>query len=282
MSAENKKLPAVRAFGMTDRGKVRPGNEDHFLIAEMARTMWVHGTSLPEPHIRHGSHHAHVFVVADGMGGHQAGEVASAVTVRSLEIFLLDVMHRFSNLRDFEEQDVRRDLEEALQHIKTKIRAVSAGDAALKGMGTTLTMAFASDWNLFIVHVGDSRCYLFRSGQIQQLTSDHTFVAELVRRGHVRPENVAHHAYRHVITNAIGGNFTELTVEARRLDLLPQDALLVCSDGLTDMLSDDRIKTILQAEREPKQACEHLVSEANSEGGRDNITAIVARFDEAA
>lgn len=280
MAAQYGTLPTVRSFGLTDRGCVRPANEDHFLIAEMARTMWVHGTSLPEPHIRHGSHHAHVFVVADGMGGHQAGEVASAMTVQSLENFLLDVMHRFSNLREFEEPSVAKELEESLHHVRTKIRAVSASNTALTGMGTTLTMAFASDWNLFVVHAGDSRCYLFRSGQLQQLTSDHTLVAELVRRGTMRPENAAHHMYRHVVTNAIGDNMSELVVEVRKLDLLPQDALLVCSDGLTDMLSDDRIKAILQAEEHPKLACERLVVEANDEGGRDNVTAIVARFDE--
>lgn len=276
---QDKTLPAVRSFGLTDRGRVRPANEDHFLIAEMARTMWVHHASLPESKTRHGSHHAHVFVVADGMGGHQAGEVASAMTVKSLEGFLLDVMHRFSNLRDFEEPDVTQELREALHHVQSKIRAVGASDSSLEGMGTTLTMAFASDWDLFVVHVGDSRCYLLRAEKIQQLTSDHTLVAELVRRGSLQPETARHHLYRHVVTNAIGANFTELVIEVRKIRLHPDDVLLVCSDGLTDMLSNDRILTVLLAEHDPQRACERLVAEANREGGRDNITAIVARFE---
>jgi protein phosphatase len=218
-------------------------------------------------------------VVADGMGGHQAGEVASAMTVKSLEGFLLDVMHRFSNLRDFEEVVVTQELKEALHNVQSRIRAVGASDSSFSGMGTTLTMAFASDWNLFVVHVGDSWCYLVRSGNIQQLTSDHTFVAELIRRGSIRPENAAHHMYRHVVTNAIGGGFEEVIVEIRKIELEPQDALLVCSDGLTDMLSNDRILAILQAEQNPERACERLITEANDEGGRDNITAIVAHFE---
>jgi serine/threonine protein phosphatase PrpC len=106
-------------------------------------------------------------------------------------------------------------------------------------------------------------------------------VAELVRSGCVRPENATRHINRHLVTNAIGGNFAELLVEVRKLDLEPQDVLLVCSDGLTDMLSNDRITAILKAEQDPKNACERMVKEANGEGGRDNITATVARFDEA-
>jgi protein phosphatase len=271
-------LPSVQSFGLTDPGRVRASNQDHFLIAELARTMWVRQTSLRQPDTQHGSHHAHVFVVADGMGGHQAGDVASALAVVVLENFLLDVLHRFSNLREFEEESVAQEFQTALQEVRANILQEAEGNPALVGMGTTLTMAFSSDWKLYVVHVGDSRCYLFRSGKIQQLTTDHTVVGELIRRGVLRPEQAAHHQFRHVVTNAVGGNSPRFLIEIRKFDLLPQDVLLLCSDGLTDMLSDDRIAAVLQAETDLQKACERLLAEANDRGGHDNITAIAARF----
>jgi protein phosphatase len=271
-------LPFVQAFGMTDRGRVRTSNQDHFLIAEMARTMWVLQSSLTKQDARHGSHHAHVFVVADGMGGHKGGDVASAIAVESLEHFLLDVLHRFSNLRKFEDESVAQDFHSALQEAQAKIMKEAEHNPTLKGMGTTLTMAFSSDWNLYVVHVGDSRCYLYRAGAMQQLTTDHTVAAELVRRGALLPEQAAHSRFRHVMTNTVGGNSTRLLIEFRKLELLPQDLLLLCSDGLTNMLSDARIAAVLQAETDLQRACERLLAEANNEGGRDNITAVAARF----
>jgi protein phosphatase len=268
----------VESYGLTDQGRVRASNQDHFLIAELARTMWVHRTSMPKSPTQYGTHHGHVFLVADGMGGHRAGDVASAFTVETLEHFLLHVLHRFSNLRDFEMEDVALEFREALGVARDRIQAASAEDPSLAGMGTTVTMAFASDWKLFVVHAGDRRCYPLRAGKLEQLTSDHTVVAELIRRGALRPENAAGHAYRHVVTNAVGANLPQLRVDVSQFDLKEEDMLLLCSDGLTDMLSDDRLALILQEEANPQTACERLLAEALAAGGRDNITAIVARL----
>ncbi len=146
-------------------------------------------------------------------------------------------------------------------------------------MGTTLTMALVSGRMLFVVHAGDSRCYLFRAGRLRQLTTDHNWAAELARRGAIKAEEVRGHQWRHVVFNILGGGEAGVQVDMRKDDLEPGDVLLLCSDGLTDMLDDDRIAAILEAEGEPESACKRLVDEANEAGGRDNITAIVARLE---
>lgn len=148
-------------------------------------------------------------------------------------------------------------------------------------MGTTLTMAFSSGNRLFVIHAGDSRCYLFRTGEIHRLTEDHTVVAEMVGRGEISPEQARHHPHRHVVTNVLGGGHAGVRIDVQRVSLEPGDVLLLCSDGLTDMLDDDSIAAVLAAEAEPEAVCQRLVAQANEAGGQDNITAVVARFETA-
>jgi protein phosphatase len=148
-------------------------------------------------------------------------------------------------------------------------------------MGTTLTLAYGLGSELFVVHVGDSRCYLFRDDALHRLTRDHTLIAELLQRGELSPEEAARHPYRHVITNCVGGHEQGVEVEGHKLQLHPGDAILLCSDGLTDMVPDEAIHEVMRSEEDPRRACERLVAAANEQGGRDNITAIVARFDAA-
>jgi protein phosphatase len=273
-------LPSVlvTSHGLTDRGQVRTSNEDHFLIAELSRTLWVHQTSLPQPHTHHGRNRGHVFLVADGIGGNRAGEVASALTVAGIEAFVLNILRRFSNLQATDEQTVLKDFQEALHAADTRLFAEAAQHPELAGMGTTLTLAFASQWKLFVVHAGDSRCYLLRGGALRQLTVDHTFVAELIRHGILKAEQAERHPYRHVLMNALGGTETGTHADVQRVDLEPGDVLLLCTDGLTGMLPDEQLAEILQAEATPQSACERLVAAANAQGGKDNITAVVARF----
>jgi protein phosphatase len=149
-------------------------------------------------------------------------------------------------------------------------------------MGTTLTMAFAVNWKLFLAHAGDSRAYLFSQGLLRQLTRDHTVAAELVRRGELSPDAAAGHRFRHVVTNVLGGTQPGARVELHKLELEPNDILLLCSDGLTEMVKDDRIAAVLADGDDPHRMCERLVTEANENGGRDNITVLVAIFDDAA
>jgi len=271
----------VRSFGLTDPGRVRPSNEDHFLIAELARTLWVHQTSLPQEKTYHGRHRGHLFLIADGMGGHKAGEVASALSVATIEAFVLHVLHRFSNLQASDEDGVVREFENALREADARILEEASDHPELAGMGTVLTLALVTDWKLFVVHAGDSRCYLCHKGQLQQLTRDHTLAREMAERGIITPAEVSRHQFRHVVTNALGGNSAGVQVEVHKVELETGDAVLLCSDGLTDMVDDNRLATILAAQSEPQSACERLVAEANHQGGRDNITVILARFDAA-
>jgi protein phosphatase len=269
----------VRSYGLSDRGQVRESNEDSFLIAELARALWVRQTNLTQPDVQYGSGRGHVFLVADGVGGNQAGEVASALSVATVEGFVLHVLRRFSNLRATDEQTVLRDLQAALRQADSRLCEEAAHHPEYHGMGTTLTLAFVSGRVLFVFHAGDCRCYLLRGSTLRQLTADHTMAAEMARRGMIGAEDVPHHPYRHVVTNVLGGNETGVQVDVQRDDLAEGDILLLCSDGLTDMLDDQHIKAILKAETNPQAACERLVVEANAAGGKDNVTAIVARFE---
>jgi hypothetical protein len=144
--------------------------------------------------------------------------------------------------------------------------------------GTTLTLAFASGARLFVLRAGDSRCYLYRTGRPGQMTEDHTLVAGLVNPGAIRPEQARGHQWRNLVTNVLGAHRGELRVDVSRARLEPGDVVLLCTDGLTEMLEDARIAAILASETDPEAACRRLVEEANEAGGKDNVTAVVARF----
>jgi len=147
-------------------------------------------------------------------------------------------------------------------------------------MGTTLTIAVVVDWKLLVAHAGHSRCYLFSGRELRQLTQDHTIAAELVRLGVLSPKKATDHPLRHVLTNVLEGSKPLVQMELQQADLRPHDVILLCSDGLTEMVSDDRIAAILKAELEPRRACERLVAEANERGGKKNVTVVVARIEE--
>jgi serine/threonine protein phosphatase PrpC len=268
----------VRSHGDSDPGRVRASNEDHFVIMELARTMYVHGTNIHQAKAQYSHHRGHIFIVADGMGGHRAGEVASALTVMTIEGFLLNTLNRFTNLQAPEEHVVMQEFQSAVFQADAKIFEEAARHPELLGMGTTLTMALAVEWQLFVAHAGDSRAYLFSKDRLQQLTQDHTLVAEMVRDGKLSATEASHHPSRHVVTNVLGGAEPGVRVEMHRLALEPDDLLVMCSDGLTEMVSDERIAAVIREEREPHKVCERLIAEANDNGGRDNVTVVVATF----
>ena len=270
---------SVRAFGLTHQGRVRSSNEDQFLIAELTKSMRVLGTSLPQPKTQRSDERGYLFIVADGMGGHQAGEQASAMAVESIETFALNTLSWFFLLQGSEEHDVLKEFQAALQQADAKVCREAAQHRELAGMGTTLTIAYSVGSKLFVVHVGDSRCYLLHGSELQRLTHDHTLVAEMVSQGTLQPEEAARHRLRHVITNVVGGHDLGVKVECHRIELVADDMLLLCSDGLTEMIGDDRIAAVLQAHQDPRESCERLVAEANERGGKDNITVIAARFE---
>jgi protein phosphatase len=150
----------------------------------------------------------------------------------------------------------------------------------LHGMGTTLTLAFCLNAELFVAHAGDCRCYLLRAGLLYRLTADHTLAEEMVRQGAMRPEEVAGSQWRHVVVNALGGTSPEVKVELHQVGLLPGDVLLLCSDGLTAMVTEAEVARVLRDEADPEAACRRLVGRAIEAGGLDNVTVVVARFEE--
>ena len=273
---------AMKAFGITDTGKVRKTNEDQFLISELSKRMRVWQTSLPEPQLQVGEDRAHLLLVADGMGGHRAGERASAIAVAAIEQFTLNTFRWFFAADSPGAQKVLAQFQSALSQADAKILEEARENPEMQGMGTTLTMAFQLGTQLCIVHVGDSRAYLYRTGKLHQLTHDHTVVAELVRSGAIKADEAAGHHLRHVITNVVGGPKLGVKVEAHAYEVQAGDRLLLCSDGLTEMVKNDVIAATLDAEAEPEAAAKALLAQANDAGGRDNISIVIVRFDPAA
>ncbi len=269
----------VSSHGLSDTGRMRKTNEDCFVIAELARSLRIHHTNLPQTQTNYSCNRGYVFLVADGVGGNTAGEIASGLSVTTIEEFLLNTLRRFSNLQASEEQNALRELQNALYQADSRIFEETEHHPEWRGMGTTLTMAFIVNWRLFVAHAGDSRCYLHSGGKLRCLTQDHTMTAEMIRRGILKAENEANHPFRHVVTNILGGSERGVRAELHSLDIHPGDVLLLCSDGLTEMVSEDRITAILQANTDLHNACQALITEANEQGGRDNITVIVARMD---
>jgi protein phosphatase len=269
----------VRSFGLSNPGRVRPSNEDSFLIADLAKALHVQQSNLDQADMQYGSEFGHLFVVADGMGGHQAGEEASSLAVRTIERETLNTLKWFFHLQGPEEKNVLSEFQAALRHADSALFEAATRHPEFQGMGTTVTMAYTLGRELFVVHVGDSRCYLYRGGRLHRLTRDHTLTAELVRRGALGPEEAAHHPYRHIITNCVGGTEPGVEVEARKHELAVGDVLLLCSDGLTEMVDDAGIAAVLHDEANLQAACERLVALANEAGGKDNITVVLARFD---
>ncbi|MDX1947249.1 MAG: PP2C family serine/threonine-protein phosphatase [Pirellulaceae bacterium] len=266
----------LQCASRSDRGRRRESNEDCFVIAELTRTLYVRDSNLPQSKATPSGHRAFVLIVADGVGGHQAGEVASGLSIASVESFLLNTLRRFSNLKANEEQSVLRELQDALFQADSRICAEADEHPEWRGMATTMTFALAVNWRLYVAHVGDSRCYLQVQGGLQQVTHDHTLTADMVRSGLLSPELAKRHPYRHVVTNILGGSAPGVQVELHCLDLHPHDRILLCSDGLTDMVSEPDIAQVLAQGRNLDDACERLVQEANRQGGNDNITVIVA------
>jgi protein phosphatase len=271
---------AVESAGLTDRGRRRRGNEDQFLIAELGKALHIRRSSVAQPPIHYSRPQGHLFVVADGVGGMAAGDHASALAVDVVERVILDAMHCCHRGLGTDPSE-GSPFTEAVTQADCRLMSESRLRPELTGMGTTLTLAYIACRDLYIAHVGDSRCYLLRDRLLHRLTRDHTMVDEMVQRGLLTPEEASQHCMRHVITNVVGGSEEGVTVEVHHVPLQAEDVLLLCSDGLSEMVPDTEIQSILDIEREPDAACRRLVERANERGGRDNITAVVARFAEA-
>jgi protein phosphatase len=207
----------------------------------------------------------HLLAVADGMGGHAAGEVASAAVIAALE--QLDELGVNAG-------DPQEALREAVEEANDNLRLMVAADSDLHGMGTTVTAVLSDGAYAWLAHVGDSRAYLLREGTLRQLTRDHTFVQQLVDEGRLAPEDASSHPQRNYITRALDGR-EGIDVDLERLDLAPGDRLLLCSDGLSGVVSDESIAEVLNGTT-PDEAVHRLIDLALRGGGPDNVTCIVA------
>lgn len=268
----------VRNFGATDPGKVRPNNEDQFLIAEIGCCLRPYQSSLHELPIQCAPEQAYLFVVADGMGGHRAGEKASALAVDCVKADLRDVSAELLHSALADPELLQGRLTQAITHANSCVFQAAARHPELRGMGTTMTLAFFLEPHLVVAHVGDSRCYLIRGEQAYQLTRDHTLAQEMVDRGKVAPGDTLPGSWRHILTNSVGGSESAVRVDTSRTTLEAGDVVLLCSDGLTDMLSNEQIVRIVQAGPDPHTICRQLIQQAKAAGGRDNITAVVSQY----
>lgn len=275
--------PAVIAAvaGKTHQGQVRADNQDHFLVASLERSLMVEDSSLPaEAGTRlTDTPQGRLFIVADGIGGHGGGEVASAVAVDAMAHYAFETMPWVLNRNDCSMDELEAGLRDAMAKAQARIRRVARRKNLNSDLGTTLTMGYVAWPELFLVHVGDSRAYLYRDDKLHRLTRDHTLAQQLVDGNAMSEEEAKTSRLAHVLVNAMGGSSDDLNVELHRMELKLDDQLLFCSDGLYDMVSDAAIEAHLtQAERPVNDVVELLVGAANAAGGRDNVTVVLARF----
>jgi protein phosphatase len=245
----------IEYASLTDTGQVRQNNEDSY------------GEFVPEDAAAFESKGA-LFVVADGMGGHRGGEIASELAVRVIG----DAYDENGS------SDPVEVLVSAFGRANEQILAQSVSDSTLFGMGTTCTAMIVRRGRAYFAHIGDSRAYLLRDGEIVQLTQDHSLVGDMVRSGILSDEDARNHPKRNVITRSLGiQESTPIDTPHSPLELSVGDAILLCSDGLTSYVSDDELRDVL-ASQDPGSACSALVEMANGRGGRDNITVQIVRI----
>jgi serine/threonine protein phosphatase PrpC len=267
----------VDAHGATDTGLVRANNEDQFLIAELERQLLVRDSSIQSttPTRYRQRRQAVLLAVADGMGGHAGGAMASQVVIDALAGYLLHTLPWASAANQPDLTAADEEARRALVACQRRLTEVADRKGLLGGQpGTTLTAGYIAWPQLLILHVGDSRLYLLRRGQLAQLTTDHTVLPD-PERSHQR---LSTSPLRHILTNAIIGGPDRAIGEVHRLHLDPRDRLLLCTDGLSEHVPDEQIAAALADNDDMSQACADLLATARHEGGSDNITVIAARF----
>jgi len=237
----------------SDVGRVREHNEDACL-ADTAQGL---------------------FIVSDGMGGQQAGATASQIVVKVLP----EMIHqRLEHLKRPSTRALRQALCDAIAELSRRIREEATGKLGLQGMGATVVLAYVRGRFAHVAHMGDSRAYLLRNNRLDQLTGDHSITGILLRRGEITARQAKEHPARGQLSRFVGME-GEAIPEARTVELKQRDRLLLCTDGLTGMLTDKRIVQILKKDPEPTVACRALVDAANQAGGKDNITVVIVDYE---
>jgi PPM family protein phosphatase len=260
-------------------GNVRDTNEDHFVVADLTKSIRVLRTNLPRGDApRLADQRAYLFAIADGMGGAAAGERASALVIAEMERHILETTKWFFHRHERDDETLKREVDRGLRRIDQIVFDEGEADWSRAGMGTTLTLALSFGQELTVVHVGDSRAYLFRSGRLDRITRDHTLAQLLVDGGMMSPDEAALAKTRHVLTNVLGGPSPGVSGEVHRLHIQNGDRLLLCSDGLTNMVSEAEVTRLLSGHSKPEEACRILIDAALAAGGRDNVTVVLADF----
>jgi serine/threonine protein phosphatase PrpC len=247
----------VKAYGLTHVGRQRQHNEDSFLVEDNAR----------------------LFLVADGMGGHAAGEIASRIAVDSISEFILHTKEDDGTWPHAYDERLRRTtnrLMAAVRMANTRVLEAMRKDARLRGMGTTVVACMADNDTMSFAHVGDSRAYLVRDNRLSRITNDHSWVFEQVQAGMLTEAEAEKHPLRNVITRALGGAL-QVTPDASEIQIQSGDIYLLCSDGLTGMVPEDEILRTVTQNDDLQAACQQLIEKANERGGLDNVTAILVR-----
>jgi protein phosphatase len=277
--AEPRRLVVAEFAGRTDVGKVRENNEDQFLVVRRRRERDILCSSVPEELLLDHRQHAYTALVADGLGGHRFGDLASLLAVRvGWELGGKEIKWTIKTNRN-EVEDLKQKATVFMQLIHQALKAEVDMNPRLHGMGTTLTLCQSVGPSVFVVHVGDSRAYLYRNGTIRQLTRDHTLAQLMIDLGEADPDSPEVKRVRHVLSNAMGVGQGDVFVEFSHHHLEDGDRLLLCTDGLTDLVDGSELGPILDANPRPSDACDALVDLALERGGRDNVTAVVGRYE---
>jgi protein phosphatase len=269
----------IDAAALSDKGKVREQNEDHFFVARGGRHIRTLLTNIPASDVpTEFGETGYLMIVADGMGGHAGGEVASRMAIATLINIILHMPDWILRLDEEHAQKVMERAAERYRQVHEALQEKARLDPKLRGMGTTMTAAYSLGDDLFVAHVGDSRAYLFRDGKLQLLTRDQTQAQLMADIGMISQNEVARHRLRHVLTSALGGTEKKVRVDIQRLKLTDGDRLLLCTDGLTDMVDDEGILRVLAGSESSEAACRRLVDLALENGGKDNVTVVLARY----
>ena len=272
-------LVRIDVSALTHPGHLRPNNEDQFFVTRLTRSLETMLTSLPAGDVPQRADEVnYLMVVADGMGGHAAGEVASRLAISGMVRLALDFPDWFFKVDEERLPEIEDRARHLVQQIGAELVERGRQDAALRGMGSTMTGVRSLGRDLLVAHVGDSRAYLFRAGRLHRLTKDHTYAQLLVDIGQLQACDVPDSGKRHILTNVLGGSLGHVRVDIDLLQLEHGDRVLLCSDGLTDLVDDDTIAKALMGTHSSKEACAQLVQLALDSGGRDNVTVIVAAY----
>ena len=269
----------VELGARSHQGMVRATNEDHFLIVKLGRHQETLATSLSDQDLpRRFEEHGYAMLVADGLGSGGAGSVASRVALSTIAHLALHFGQWNVRIDGSTAADIVERAEWFYSKADAAVRAQARSDPLLKGMTTALTAAYSAGDDLFVAHVGHSRAYLFRDGELRLLTRDQTLEQSEPGAPHPRPVVRRAQDLCHILTDAIGAPGAQPAVEVERFQLMNGDAVLLCTNGLSDMVDDETIAEVLASRRRPAEQCDLLIDLANRAGGRDNITVLIAAY----